>query len=350
MLHPNVLLGNPRGGFVFAHALPPLGTLYATREFPLALSPKAVLVHREGEFATNPSERPLRKCFRWTDIRTVEAAGKKIILNGDLFWKAPTPAVAARMLAPLREIRQAKPSERQALIEQILRKSFDLVEIEQRWQQFAGLTAKLRLLANILFGYLFILAPTLIWLLGFRKTWLPLLVGLFLLTALISFRFQNAHKILFQTEEEERFTHSIILLLSPATAIRVLDVLSRPLLEAFHPLAASKVLCSERQFGVLSGNWLRAARHVPTRETSGAHSLETETEQFWNMARQRSLENFIEQIGLSPKQLLRPPTPADETCLAYCPRCLAQFTIPTGTCPDCGGLALQPFLQPNSAQ
>ena len=120
-----------------------------------------------------------------------------------------------------------------------------------------------------------------------------------------------------------------------------IDVLSRPLLESYHPLAIAKLLCSDRQFVGLAGDCLRAARHRPS-------AIESETEQFWRVARQGALENFLEQVGFDSKQLLRPPMPADETCLAYCPCCLAQFTTRSGTCEDCGGLTLESFSEANS--
>src|ERR1043166_7497788 len=40
---PGTLLGNQRGGFIFAHPLPPLGTLFTAGKFPLGLSPRGVL-------------------------------------------------------------------------------------------------------------------------------------------------------------------------------------------------------------------------------------------------------------------------------------------------------------------
>src|SRR5207249_2715145 len=45
LVNPGMLLGNQNGGFVFAHPLPPLGTILAATQFPLSLSPEAVLVH-----------------------------------------------------------------------------------------------------------------------------------------------------------------------------------------------------------------------------------------------------------------------------------------------------------------
>ena len=312
-------------------------------EFPVGLSPKAVLALGQSKTVESNSGGPIEKCFLWQDLRNIEAIGKKILINGDLFRRAVSAGAATRISGLLREIAQTRPKDREELISKTLSGLFDSPQIENLFQEFGQLTQSLRLLTNILFAYLFMIAPIVIWLQGFHSTWLPLLAGLLVLTTMIALRFQRAHKKLFPMDEDERFTHFIILLLSPATAIRALDALSRTLLERFHPLALAKVLCSQRQFRELSGEWLRASRHAPVQAGSPASLIEKETEQFWRAAHQRALENFLEQTGIDAKQLLRPPTPADETCLAYCPCCLAQFTTASGTCEDCGGPALQPF-------
>ena len=43
LAHPGELLGNQRGGFVFAPPLPPLGTVLTGNQYPLSLSAEAAL-------------------------------------------------------------------------------------------------------------------------------------------------------------------------------------------------------------------------------------------------------------------------------------------------------------------
>jgi hypothetical protein len=57
----------------------------------------------------------------------------------------------------------------------------------------------------------------------------------------------------------------------------------------------------------------------------------------------RIVESFLRKHGASPDKLAVPPQPTDATCLAYCPRCLVQFTVSDGKCLDCGGLPLVAF-------
>src|SRR5439155_13614683 len=106
----------------------------------------------------------------------------------------------------------------------------------------------IRLFPNFLFAWLFLFAPALIWRFGFRACWVGLVAGLLVAAVATAILFHRAHKSLYPQAEEQRFTHFLTVLLSPATPIRALDILSRPLLEDFHPLAIAKSFCSESRF------------------------------------------------------------------------------------------------------
>ena len=75
----------------------------------------------------------------------------------------------------------------------------------------------MRLLTNCLFGFLFVFAPALIWRFGLRQSWLGLLAGILGFTVATAIFFGRAHKKLYPAAEDERFTHFLTILLSPAT-------------------------------------------------------------------------------------------------------------------------------------
>ena len=167
-------------------------------------------------------------------------------------------------------------------------------------------------------------------------------MGLLALTTTTTIFFHRAHKALYPAAEDERFTHAVILLLSPATTIRAHDVLSRPLLETFHPLALAKTFCPEPEFRAFRAAYCgksasRVCRSV--RWQSRRRRPESQARRAW----QQAVEAFLKQCGLNPEELVQPPAPNDDTCRSYCPRCLAQFTANAGTCADCGGVALVAF-------
>jgi hypothetical protein len=345
-VHPGALLGNQRGGFIFAQPLPPLGTLLTGNQFPLSLSPEAVLAYVAP--TVNPGWRPAQTeaLFRFDDIRKVEARGKQVRVNGELLLRAPSPMFAAQIAEQLRQLLKLAPAARESAIEAMVRDAFDCKAIERRWQDFQKQTGKLRLLTNGLFGYLFILTPILIWQLGLRLCWLGLLAGLLAFTIAAAVSFHRSHKTFYPAAEDERFTHFLIILLSPATTIRAYDVLSRPLLEAFHPLAIAKVFCPEPAFREFARRVLREIRHPALPVCPRAEPAALAAERYARTVLEKTVEEFLRQGGVNLAELMQPPVPADESCHSYCPRCLAQFTTVEGSCADCGGLALAALAAP----
>jgi hypothetical protein len=334
-VQPGVLLGNQKGGFIFSHPLPPLGTLLAANEFPLLLSANGV-----GSLCTTGQALP------WEKIDHIEVRGKKIVLNRKTFFKADSPAFAGKIAESLRKIKEAKPEELEVTIRKQFDATVDLSRIEALWNEFKKHTRLLPVATNFLFAHLFILSPALINLLGFRRSWLVLLVTLLALTSTIAVLFHRAHKRLFPRLEDERFTHFIIILLSPATAIRARDVLSRPLFSGYHPLAVAKVFCASAAFRQQAADFVRLSRY-PIGVTQSREEFKEGS--YWRKLRQTTLEDFLRLNGLDPEQLIQPPAPVDNTCLSYCPRCRAQFTNREGVCNDCGGIMLLPFVNPTSS-
>ncbi|HTL57875.1 MAG TPA: hypothetical protein VL361_19460 [Candidatus Limnocylindrales bacterium] len=343
--HPAPLLGNQRGGFVFGHPLPPLGTLFTANQLPMSISADAILAFVSP--SVNPGSRPLQteKLLRFEEIRAITVDTKKVMINGEVFLRAASASFALFIADLLRQLKPLPAPNRGTAIQKIVRDTLDIKVIEQRLDKFRQQTHSLRLLANVLFFYLFVIAPVVIYTVGLSRSWIFLLIGLLVFTSSIAFGFRTQHKQFYPQGEEERFTHFLIVLLSPATAIRTIDLLSRPLFEQFHPLAVAKVLCAEAQFRALARDLLRELHYpalplCPSGDPAGI-AAEMETRSFLKAG----VESLVKKAGLDPGELLHPPAPADETSRAYCPRCLAQFTTTSGTCADCGGVPLVPFTK-----
>jgi len=347
---PGTLLGNQRGGFIFAHPLPPLGTVFTAGTLPLGLSPRGVLTEPADGVSLGARSAQDVAFLPWERIDRVEASGKKVLVNGALLLKADSPIMAAQLAQLLRELKQAKAIERESLFQRAVRDQFDASRLEARWEKFQTQTRALRKVTNALFAYLFVLAPAVIWRLGFQPSWLPLLIVLLGLTSATAILFHRAHEKLYPGAEDERFTHFLIVLLSPATAIRANDVLSRPLLEDCHPLALARRFCSTNEFRKRSQEWLRDLRYPPSNRPKRLEPLAEEALMYWRRLLRENLEDFLKANGFTPDRLLQPPAPADATSLAYCPRCLSQFTTGEGTCEDCGGLALLPLREGQQSQ
>jgi hypothetical protein len=341
--HPASLIGNQSGGFILASPLPPLGTVLIGNQYPLSISPDAVLAYVAT--CVNPGARPTQsaKLFKFEDIRKVEALGKKVRINGELLLKVSSATYASHIAQQLNELAKLATGKREAALKEMVRDRFDTKAVSDQWQKLREQSANIRTLTNSLVVYLFIFVPAFIWRFGFHMTWLSLLIGLLGFTIATAIFFRAAHKTFYPAAEDDRFTHFLTILLSPATTIRAHDTLSRPLLERFHPVAIAKVFCSEENFRAYASIILREIRYPALPICPNNDPAAQEAERFSRFLLEKTVEEFLKQNNVSLKKLLQPPAPGDLTCVSYCPRCLAQFTTLDGKCDDCGGLSLLPF-------
>lgn len=339
-LHPGALAGNQGGGFVLAAPLSPLGALFAANQSPLSLSPEGVLAFVAAN--VNPGWRIAQsgRFANWSEVREVKGRGKRLLLNGEVFLSAATPGLARHLAVELRRLAGLKPDE---AIVQFVKASLDLKAIEGRRSDWQRRARPVRWLANVLVAYIFVVAPTVIWSLGFLLTWLWLLMGLVALTVTTAVFFARAHRALYPEAHDERFTHTLTIALAPTSAMRAHDGLSRPLLETFHPLAVAGALLEDREFRRFARRILLDLRHPAgppcPNETPSAQA----TERFFRQTLLTAAEACLSQRGVNVEELCRAPVPTDESSRAYCPRCEAQFTTADGQCADCGGLALAAF-------
>jgi hypothetical protein len=340
---PGSLLGNQQGGLIFAPPLPPLGTILAGNQFPLSLSPEAALAFVSPSI--NPGWRTPQtgKLFRFDGFQSAEARGKKVVINGEVFFKASSPAFAAQVVHQLRQLSKLDRPSRENAIEELFRNQFDTGAIDRRWQEFQKRTAGIQLLANSVFAHLFLVSPIVLQYWSLRRCWPMLVVVLFALTIATAILFRRAHKHFYPEATEDRFSHFLTILLAPATTIRANDVLSRPLLEGFHPLAIARVLGSDQEFREFAGQMVREVSYPALPLWPGDDPVAQAAERQSRTLLLKILEAFLKNNGLDPRNLVQSPARADATSQSYCPRCLAQFTIPEGACADCGGIELARF-------
>jgi hypothetical protein len=341
--HPGTFLGNQRGGFIFAQPLPPLGALLTANQLPLSLSPDAALAY----VATNVNHgwRPAQtgRFLLFDDIQEVRERGRKVMVNGEVWLTAPSTSFARRIAEELTRLTRLRKAERADAVSELIRASLDECAVAQRWQNYQAQSSGLRGLTNALFVYVFVFAPVLIWYLGFKLSWLGLLLGLLAPTTTTAVLFRRAHRVLYPNAEDERFTHTLTIALAPTSALRAHDALSRPLMEMFHPLAVAKALLPQARFREFARRVLLDLRHPALPLCPSEDAVQCATELHARSILRQAAEQLLKRSGVEPDELCRAPAPADETCRAYCLRCGAQFTKATGTCTDCGGLALVAF-------
>ncbi len=336
--HPGALAGNSSGGFILAAPLPPLGTVFIANQLPLSFSVDGVVAFVATN--VNPGWRPPQSgaFVRWEQLGPVRVRGKKLFVNGVLFLVTATPGLARYLKSELQRVAKLSPAHRETAIAEMLRRSLDGPAIQSRLREWRARSSAVRLLANLLFLYLLLIVPGMIWYFGFGLTWLGLLLGLLALTIATAIFFDRAHRALYPNAGDERFVHTLTIALAPSSALRAHDALSRPLLESFHPLGVAKQLLPDDEFGPFARRILLDLRHPARPCVNSDEPTVVATEAGSRHALLAAAEDFLQQQGLLPEKLARAPLPLDEGCRSYCPRCEVQFTTPTGVCVDCGGL------------
>ena len=338
--HPGTLLGNARGALFLANPLPPLGTVLLAHQFPVSLSPQGMFSFTAA--CINPGWRPSQPAnhLRYADARTITVEGRRLLVNGTLFVKAPSPATARSLAGLLLRLSSLPETARVAPIRAALREAFDAEKARTRWEQFQAQAKILRFLTNLLFVFLFVLAPLLLWKFGLR--FVGAAVGAMLLgqTFTIGWLFYRAHRALFSDGAEDRLAPFLTMLLAPPAAIRAHDLLARQLLATFHPLAAAQILCPASEFKSIARHALLDLRFPILPASPTPESEPRQTEEWFRRVVLEEMDRAIERAGLKPAELLQPPTPLEKQNRSYCPRCGAQFVTAQGTCDDCGGRPL----------
>jgi hypothetical protein len=88
---------------------------------------------------------------------------------------------------------------------------------------------------------------------------------------------------------------------------------------------------------------LRDALHPLPRVREGADPVVRAAAEAWSERCVEALAEFARREKVPEKRWLRPPERLDHECLAYCPRCVQQFTRTGGGCERCQELPLEKF-------
>ena len=304
VMHPGLLIGNPNGGLIFAPPLPPLGSILAGSQFPLSLSSEAALAFVAP--SVNPGWRPpqTNKLFRFEEIKSIEARGKKVLVNGELFLKAGSSIFATWLVEQMLQLKKLAGAKREKAIEDLMRGRFDTKAIERLWENLQKKTATLQLLTNAVFIHLFMVSPLVLQRWSVQRSWPWLVTVLLALTVSTAILFRGLHKQFYPAAGEERFTHFLTIMLAPATTIRANDVLSRPLLESYHPLAIAKVFCSEQDFREFARQHLREVAHPAMPLCPLQEPLAQAAESYSRGLLRETMHGFLKRSGVVPEELL----------------------------------------------
>lgn len=320
--NPFFIANSREAGLVFASPVPFFGTFLVTSGWPAIISPTGI-ANEDGV------------SFRFTDTLQYTTRRQQITVNGQRFSVAVSAAQARWWVAEWKRLGAAPEADRGPMIAKWIHDSLDCRSLGAGLEQFKQTARLSSVLAGVLFVFVFVVSPILILKWGFALVWAWLLGALLLLCLINAVLFFRAHKRLHPALDDERFAHFLMALLFPPAGMRVRDMLSRPLVERFHPLAVLRQTCAAGEFKRMAARVARELCYpgkVRTPQLQGAEPIR----KWFNQAMLAETGQFLSRNDLDLEGLLCAPERQDLESQSYCPRCHAQFTRRDGECSDCG--------------
>jgi hypothetical protein len=333
------MLGRQQGAPAMLPLLPlPRLTMLQAQTWDVAFS--ATRFSANSSLAWNTQGRRVQKGTTMNvgdDMAPIRSAGDTVKI-GDAAWHTcTTPAHADEITTLLGAIQSAAPHERDDVIASAWKAHVDVDAARARLAE-----VRQAALAPQIFGMLqcvamFVVAPLAASRFGMAFTIIPLGLVILSCVAINAIVYGIAHRRLHPEAKSHRRSHTAVILLSWPMAARAADDVMRHACHAFHPIAIA-LATESRDLAQSLGDQLLRDLHHPTamneipedaRETVEAHNRNHATHILAVMTAHQ----------LDPDRWKAAPEGAAED-LAYCPRCLSQYTRPTGDCSDCPGVAL----------
>ncbi|MBL8857331.1 MAG: hypothetical protein JNL28_02345 [Planctomycetes bacterium] len=335
--------GNERFGVIFAQPLPMFGRLFITQAFPLSLTREVASSFVSS--ATNPGVRAaqVERLVRFDEPHVVTLEARRVLVDDHVFVEAGSNRLARLTASLIAELKVLGPEGRAARIERWTRTMLDVGIVRERIEAFDGAARSVRHLCLAEWLFVFAVTPIVGVSFGLASSWLPLLAGLVVLQTAVTIAFARAHAGLYPDEKRARRSEVFLIALSPPSAMRAVDALSRDLLAEFHPLAAACAFVPRDEFEELCERNLRDLLHpLPMARVAADPAVRAAAAE-WQARMLAALETFAQQEGVARALWREPPPRFADDCLAYCPRCTRQFTVQSGTCERCQGLELVSF-------
>jgi len=340
---PHALLSRKEKGLILSFRLPPLAPVYLCRPLGINISPQGFCLAAPSAVSEDASTTPLHP-MKFTELCSVTAEDRTIHVNRRPYLHCQTPYHATHLARLLTELAPLSEDKRAASLAQVLTRALDSGRIRADVEALGGDILPLRILCNALFLYLFAALPAFLTQYGPGTIYLRVIVTVIMLVGTIAVEFFRIHKRHWPTEGQERLAALLHFILYPPSAIRASDLLSNRLLSLAHPLAAAYILCRPETFQLFARRLLRRLYYAPPSPTPEPQAASIIA---WSSALERdSVPAFLRAHRMDESELLQPPPRPDDQTLSYCPRCETCYAVYDGTCADCPGVALMPYLPP----
>jgi hypothetical protein len=337
-------IARPGASFEIAHAspiflfpFPPLGMLIPGHLPLIAYSPEGV----SGYVAESENAPPDRGVayYRYEQIENLKIQGQEILINGRVFARAHSKAGAKDAEGLIERIKRGRIRDREGLILERIGGLFEDSQIKDSIERFVERTALPAMVSNLLWAYMIIGIPVVIYVYGFSRIALWLLAIVLQLHLVIVGMAFHKYRTIHGVRGYSLLWH---LLPSPFNSIRATDLLAKELLAEYHPFAAAAALLPKERFLSYARRSLaqiRYPRYDPDMSTAAR-----ETDQWFKERIIQAMERSAKKMGIDVEGLGKPESLDGETGYSsFCPRCHCLYEQGEGVCGDCAGTKLVPL-------
>ncbi len=315
------VLGSQRSRVLFPFPFLPRNSIVVCDDWPIRAS-------AEGFWTCGDSE-----VIPYDATHRVTSDEKKVLLNGKLLAGTASKIYARHLAGWLNGLQSLTVEERYKSIQKEMRRALNAEAAKERTDDFNDASSWLKVFSDVLFFFVFVLCPIMIYISGLHAIWPNLLMELVLLAIVTAVLFARTYRQILPAGAD-RGTGVVTALLSPPSAMRSADIIERDLLSVFHPVAAAIAL--------LEGEVLKTyAVGTVSRMRFPVQPPRFKEEEWFEEAWLKEVESLISRRVADVAQLLAPPPRGEPTSRTYCPRCRVQFQLPDGKCPDCPGIELR---------
>lgn len=276
------------------------------------------------------------------ELKTVEADQRYIRINRTR-TKCASAEVALHFTNLLTTLRELPIDERDAAIDEAVQSSFSPEGVASRIEQVDRSVSALRLASLLLFIWVFIHGPILYYTTESQTGTLTRYLavsGLFWLSGVVLFAI--AQRRLLSSPSTEQFSRVATLCVSPAGVMRAANTITSDAFSQFTPAAVAAAVMPSTAFRSFISQRLRQLAHPSASDFPDASPEFRSTQNSFDARQLAALSVMLKEQSIEIDELLCAPAP-DFDARTWCPRCLNQYTLESGDCPDCLDVPLQKF-------
>lgn len=276
------------------------------------------------------------------ELETVEADQQSLLIN-QTRTKCASVSTVRRYANLLTTLREMHIDERDASLDKEMQSSFSPEGVMSRIEQVDRSASALRLASLLLFIWVFIQGPVLYYTTESQTDTLTRYLaafGFFWVFGIVLFAI--AQRRLLNSPATEQLSRTATLCVSPAGVMRAANIITTEAFSELAPAAVAAAVMPSTYFKTFISQRLRQLTYPSASDFPDASPEFKSTRASFDARQLTALSAMLKGQSIDIDELLSAPAP-DYDARTWCPRCVNQYTLESGACPECLDIPLQKF-------